>query len=37
MEGELAVETAQDAAGGVALLVQDKLNLRMLGAAKLNF
>lgn len=37
MEGELAVETVQDAAGGVALLVQDKLNLRMLGAAKLDF
>ncbi len=37
MEGELEVETAQDEAGGVALLVQDRFNLRMLGAAKLDF
>ena len=37
MEGEVAVETAQDTAGGVALLVQDNRTLRMLGAAKLAF
>ncbi len=37
IEGELKVETAQDAPGGVALLVQDSRTLRMLGAAKLAF
>ena len=37
MEGEIEVETAQDTAGGVALLVQDRQTLRMLGAAKLAF
>ncbi len=36
-EGEIEVDTAQDAAGGVALLVQDRRTLRMLGAAKLAF
>lgn len=37
MEGEVEVDTAQDAAGGVALLVQDRRTLRMLGAARLTF
>ncbi len=37
MESEIEVDTAQDAAGGVALLVQDSRSMRMLGAAKLAF
>ena len=37
MENEIEVDTAQDAAGGVALLVQDSRTMRMLGAAKLAF
>ncbi|MCY4318180.1 MAG: DUF1223 domain-containing protein [Alphaproteobacteria bacterium] len=35
--GEVEVDTAQDKAGGIALLVQDSRTLRMLGAAKLTF
>ncbi len=37
MDGEIEVDTAQDKAGGVALLVQDSRTMRMLGAAKLAF
>ncbi|MYE02778.1 MAG: DUF1223 domain-containing protein [Alphaproteobacteria bacterium] len=37
MNGEHEVEAAQDEAGGVALLVQDRFNMRILGAAKLAF
>ena len=37
MEGEIEVDTGQDTTGGVALLVQDRRTLRMLGAAKLAF
>ena len=37
MDGEIEVDTAQDKAGGVALLVQDNRTMRMLGAAKLAF
>ena len=37
MAGEIDVDTGQDAAGGVALLVQDRHTLRMMGAAKLTF
>ena len=37
LEGEIEVDTAQDAVGGVALLVQDRRTMRMLGAAKLAF
>ena len=37
MDGEVEVDTTQDRTGGVALLVQDRRTLRMLGAAKLAF
>ncbi len=37
MAGEIEVDTGQDAAGGVALLVQDSRTMRMMGAAKLTF
>ena len=37
MESEIEVDTEQDTAGGVALLVQDSRTMRMLGAAKLAF
>ena len=37
MAGEIDVDTGQDAAGGVALLVQDSGTMRMMGAAKLTF
>ena len=37
MAGEVEVDTGQDEAGGVALLVQDSRTMRMMGAAKLTF
>lgn len=37
MAGEVEVNTGQDEAGGVALLVQDSRTMRMMGAAKLTF
>ena len=37
IQGEIAVKTSQDSSGGVAVLVQDRRTMRMLGAAKLAF